>query len=86
MIRCAAPAIMQACSSFEATAPILNFQILRILIRILEKKFTGPPAHAATVVLLTGCQVDSANNQKEEPSLVQTMLVRISWLSPYLLV
>jgi hypothetical protein len=29
---------MRAYSSFEATAPVLNFQILRILVRILEKK------------------------------------------------
>ena len=40
MIRCAAPnrypAAMQACSNFEEAAPVLNFRILRILIRILE--------------------------------------------------
>ena len=35
---------MQACNSFEAAAPVLNFRILRILIRIL--KFSSMHRHA----------------------------------------
>ena len=100
MIRCAAPAVMQAYSSFEKnsfekTAPVLNlvlnFQILenpdlKYLNHILEKKFTGhrctPQRHCCYLVAKT----IAANNQTEEPSLVPTMLVRLSWLSPCLLV
>ena len=78
MIRCAAPAVMQAYSSFEKnsfekTAPVLNlvlnFQILenpdlKYLNHILEKKFTGPPVHATTALLLPGCQ----DNSCEQPN------------------
>ena len=78
MIRCAAPAVMQAYSSFEKnsfekTAPVLNlvlnFQILenpdlKYLNHILEKKITGPPVHATTALLLHGCQ----DNSCEQPN------------------
>ena len=48
---------------------VLNFQILenpdlKYLNHILEKKFTGPPVHATTALLLPGCQ----DNSCEQPN------------------
>jgi len=66
---------------------ILDFQFFEFFLKYFLSKIL--PTHRLAPqrqVLLPGCQVNTADNQIEEPSLVPTMLVSLSWWSPCRLV